>query len=69
MPRKKIDPEVNRARVKASLKRTGAERLNLYLPKGTISKLKELGYKPSSFAKSVVLSEIDKKNKEKGDMK
>lgn len=57
---KKIEPEVNRARVAASMKRTGTERLNLYLPKGTTEKLKELGYKPSTFARTVVLAEIEK---------
>lgn len=65
MPRKKIDPEVNRARVKASLKKTGAERLNLYFPKGTKEKIMKLGYKPGPFVKSFVLSEIEKKIKEK----
>lgn len=57
---KKIDPEVNRARVAASMERTGTERLNLYLPKGTIDRLKGLGYKPSTFARTVVLSELEK---------
>lgn len=57
---KKIAPEVNRARVAASMERTGTERLNLYLPKGTLDKLKGLGYKPSTFARTVVLSELEK---------
>lgn len=57
---KKIDPAVNRARVAASMERTGTERLNLYLPKGTTEKLKSLGYKPGTFARTVVLSELDK---------
>lgn len=58
--KKKIDPLVNRARVAASMERTGTERLNLYLPKGTLDKLKRLGYKPSTFARTVVLSELEK---------
>lgn len=57
---KKIDPEVNRARVAASMERTGTERINLYLPKGTMEKLKNLGYKPSTFARTVVLTELEK---------
>lgn len=60
MAKSKIDPEINRARVAASMERTGTERLNLYLPKGTIDKLKGLGYKPSTFARTVVLSELGK---------
>lgn len=60
MAKSKIDPEVNRARVAASMERTGTERLNLYLPKGTLDKLKSLGYKPSTFARTVVLSELEK---------
>lgn len=57
---KKIAPEVNRARVAASMERTGTERINLYLPKGTMEKLKNLGYKPSTFARTVVLAELEK---------
>ena len=57
---KKIAPEVNRARVAASMERTGTERINLYLPKGTTEKLKNLGYKPSTFARTVVLAELEK---------
>lgn len=57
---KKIAPEVNRARVAASMERTGTERINLYLPKGTTEKLKGLGYKPSTFARTVVLAELEK---------
>lgn len=60
MTKSRIDPEINRARVAASMERTGTERLNLYLPKGTLDKLKKLGYKPSTFARTVVLSELEK---------
>lgn len=60
MSKSKIDPEINRARVAASMERTGTERLNLYLPKGTLEKLRKLGYKPSTFAKTVVLAELEK---------
>lgn len=56
--KKKIDPIVNRARVAASMEHI--DRLNLYLPEGTIKKLKDLGYKPSSFARTVVLAELKK---------
>lgn len=60
MEKSKIDPKINRARVAASMERTGTERLNLYLPKGTLDKLKGMGYKPSTFARTVVLSELEK---------
>lgn len=60
MAKSKIDPEINRARVAASMERTGTERLNLYLPKGTLDRLKGLGYKPSTFARTIVLSELEK---------
>lgn len=60
MAKNNIPPELNRERVAASMERTGTERLNLYLPKGTLDKLKGLGYKPSTFARTVVLSELEK---------
>lgn len=54
----KIDPETNKQRVKDSMERRGTERINLYMPKGTQEKIKALGYRPSTFAKTVVLDEI-----------
>lgn len=60
MERKKIDPEINRARVRESMERTGTERLNLYLPKGTSDRIKALNQKPGTFAKTLVLAELEK---------
>lgn len=57
---KKITAELNRARVKESMEKRGTERLNLYLPKGTVDRLKNLGYRPSTFAKTVLLAELEK---------
>lgn len=61
--RKKIDPELNKARVKKCMEDKGTERLNLYLPKGTLEKIKSLGHKPGRFAKTVVLAELEKMEK------
>ncbi|MCM1221739.1 MAG: hypothetical protein NC548_45435 [Lachnospiraceae bacterium] len=60
MNKKKIAPEVNRARVKESMERTGTERLNLYLPNGTTERIKRLGQKPGTFARTLVLDELAK---------
>lgn len=54
--KKKIDPELNRERVRKSMKKI--DRLNIYLPKGTIDEISELGFKPSTFARTVVLEEL-----------
>lgn len=61
--KKKIDPELNRIRVAASMEKHKKERLNLYVPKGTNERLKALGYKPGTFARTVVLAEIEKLEK------
>ena len=56
--KRKIDPELNRARVKKSMEHI--DRLNIYLPEGTIQRINELGFKGSTFAKALILSELDK---------
>lgn len=56
----KIDPDINKQRVKDSMEKHGTERINLYLPQGTRERIKSLGYRPSTFAKSVVLDEIER---------
>ena len=56
--KRKIDPELNRARVKESMKHI--DRLNIYLPEGTINRINALGFKGSTFAKTLILSELDK---------
>lgn len=63
--KKKIDPALNRARVAASMEKHKTERLNIYLPEGTIERIRELNMeqKPGSFAKTVVLAEIEKLEK------
>lgn len=65
MAESKIPPEVNRARVAASMERTGTERFNLYVPKGTIDRIKALGFKPSTFSRTVVLEELERLEKMK----
>lgn len=55
---RKIDPELNRARVKEAMKHI--DRLNIYLPEGTIDRINALGFKGSSFAKTLILAELDK---------
>lgn len=61
--KKKIDPAVNRARVKESMKKI--DRLNIYLPQGTIDEISALGFKPSTFARTVVLDELERLKKMK----
>lgn len=65
MAEKKIDPELNRERVRRSMEKHGTERLNIYLPEGTIERIRALNLeqKPGSFAKTVVLAEIEKLEK------
>ena len=59
----KISASENRRRVKESMEKTGTERINLYLPKGTRDRIKSFGYKQSDFVKSLVLSELDRLEK------
>lgn len=61
----KIDPEINKKRVMESMKKHGTERINLYLPQGTQDRIKSLGFRPSTFAKSLVLEELDRLEKMK----
>lgn len=58
---KRIDPEVNRARVKKSME--NIDRMNLYLPKGTIERINNLGFKGSTFARTLILEEIERLEK------
>ena len=60
--RKKIDPELNRARVKATMAKR--DRINIILPAGTNSRIDALGFKRSDFAKTLILTELDKREKE-----
>lgn len=59
--RKKIDPELNRARVKATMAKR--DRINIILPAGTNSRIDALGFKRSDFAKTLILTELDKLEK------
>lgn len=58
--RKKIDPDVNWARVKASMERRGTQRINIYLEKGTLERINALGFKVSTFARKVIMEELDR---------
>lgn len=57
MEKKKIDAELNRARVAASQK--NADRLTVTLEKGTIERIQQLGFKGSTFARAVIMKEIE----------
>lgn len=59
--KKKIDPELNRARVKKSMENT--DRINLYLPKGTTDRINKLGFKVSTFARTLILDEVERLEK------
>lgn len=61
--RKKIPPEVNRARVRATMEHR--DRLNVYLPKGTLDRIAALGFRGSTFAKTLILEELDRLEKMK----
>lgn len=60
---KKISPELNRARVKESMK--NIDRINVYLEKGTLDRIKNLGLKPSKFARGVIEEELNRLEKMK----
>ena len=57
----KIDPEINRARVKKSME--NIDRLNIYLEKGTLDRINKLGFKGSTFAKSLIMEELERLEK------
>lgn len=57
----KIDPELNRARVKKSME--NVDRLNIYLEKGTLERINNLGFKGSTFAKTLIMEELERLEK------
>jgi len=57
----KIDPELNRARVKKSME--NIDRLNIYCEKGTIERINNLGVKGSTFAKTLIMEELERLEK------
>lgn len=59
----KIDPELSRARVKATM--SERDRINVILPKGTNARIDVLGFKRSDFAKTLILEELEKLEKMK----
>ncbi|MGN0345917.1 MAG: hypothetical protein ACI4DU_01395 [Lachnospiraceae bacterium] len=61
MAKNTIPPELNRARVKKSME--NIDRLNIYLPKGTLERIAALGFKGSAFAKALILEELEKLEK------
>ncbi len=62
---KKIDPELNRTRVRASMEKNKTERLNIYLEHGTLERISALGYKGSTFAKTLIMEELERLEKMK----
>lgn len=59
--RKRIDPALNRERVKKSLEKK--DRLYALLPKGTLNRIRSFGFVPNKFANSLILSELDRLDK------
>lgn len=57
----KIEPEINRARVRKSME--NIDRLNIYLEKGTLDRINKLGFKGSTFAKSLIMEELERLEK------
>lgn len=57
----KINPELNRARVKKSME--NIDRLNIYLEKGTLERINKLGFKGSTFAKTLIMEELERLEK------
>jgi len=53
-----ITAEQNRARVKKTMEQR--DRINVILPKGTNARIDALGYKRSDFAKTLILSELER---------
>ena len=56
-----ITPEANRRRVKETMKER--DRINVILPKGTNKRIDDLGFKRSEFAKSLILTELERLEK------
>ena len=56
-----ISPEENRRRVKETMKER--DRINMNLPKGTNKRIDDLGFKRSEFAKSLILTELERLEK------
>ena len=56
-----ISPEENRRRVKETMKER--DRINVILPKGTNKRIDDLGFKRSEFAKSLILTELERLEK------
>ena len=56
-----ITPEENRRRVKETMK--DRDRINIILQKGTNQRIDDLGFKRSEFAKSLILTELDRLEK------
>lgn len=57
----KIDPALNRERVKKSMQ--NVDRLNIYLEKGTLDRIFKLGFKGSTFAKTLIMEELERLEK------
>ena len=49
----KIDPELNRTKVKTTMSKR--DRINTILPKGTNKRIDAFGFKRSEFAKTLIL--------------
>lgn len=56
-PRKNIPPEVNRERVRRTMQ--ARDRINVILPKGTVGRIRALGFVPGTFAKELIFSKLE----------
>ncbi len=59
----KISAELNRERVKKSME--NIDKINVYLPKGAKERINALGFKCSTFAKTVIIEELERLEKMK----
>lgn len=62
-----MEYKTSEAQRKASRKfKDNNDRFDIILPSGTRERIEILGFKPSAFARSVILSELEKMEKMKG---
>lgn len=55
---------MDKEKMKKSSEMKKLDRLNIYLPAGTLKRIEQLGYTKSKFAKMLILDELDRLEKE-----
>jgi hypothetical protein len=63
MEDKEIKAIKNREAVKKCME--GKDRINVILPKGTLDRINEYGFKTNAFARDLILQELDRMDKMK----